>query len=418
MKKSISAILVAALMLFAFTACEQQMPNLYGYVVSDASIRQVGDFVTGQTFDPTKFAVDVVYENGEKDTIEGTNIVTSANKTAYNGDKIQAVFMSDKGATFTKYATLVAYNIDSLTITGPENIELNDVVTNELFTVVANYRTADGSAKQLTLGPTDYTIAVNGTSATAGEIGLTFSVKFANGGESPVADASSCVYTLDVVDPDAEEPEMTFVRLDAVVNEETAAHPYVTRALFDPSMITVYAVYTDGTNTESVDVTADAKIELADASKLTGITGLTGDVRFGTGTTATVNVSYTYVKDDVTLELGSDTTTATIPLRADYATQITAKKTVDEAYAAGASVKAGDFTVTVSSWKSGIQTAIANYATSSYVSLPSGTTVTADVSTAPSRDQAGTFPVELSYTQVYEDQDASYTVTCNVNAKV
>ena len=122
MKKYFIGVL-AALMLFAFTACEQ--PTIkYPANVSYITIEQTGDFVAGQTFNASNFAVYAHDTNGEATVVSGANV------TLKNGDASTEL---EAGKPYTAHATLkvagdagdltadldfTAYAIESYTFTG------------------------------------------------------------------------------------------------------------------------------------------------------------------------------------------------------------------------------------------------------------------------------------------------------------
>ena len=98
MKKSISVILVAALVLFAFTACEQAPIDVNGYVPSALNIKYNGNGVlVGQKLNPADFSGTIVYKNGETAEYTGTyqlaedayavgnNVVTAVIPTSATG---------------------------------------------------------------------------------------------------------------------------------------------------------------------------------------------------------------------------------------------------------------------------------------------------------------------------------------------
>ena len=82
-KKSIFVVALAALMLIAFTACEQApiVMNPNGKIPTNVVITQTGDFVIGQQFDSSKFAVSFAYENTDALLpVNDANIVGSSRK--------------------------------------------------------------------------------------------------------------------------------------------------------------------------------------------------------------------------------------------------------------------------------------------------------------------------------------------------
>ena len=124
MKKSISAILVAALMLFAFTACEQQ-PLIPSVTQVRAITGITGpDYLLGQTFDASDFTVEVEYTDGSKASLNGSGIVRLADEfPAVEGpyDVIATIGSSSAGsysnaATATATGTFNVYAVSSIAI--------------------------------------------------------------------------------------------------------------------------------------------------------------------------------------------------------------------------------------------------------------------------------------------------------------
>ena len=102
-KKSIFVVALAALMLIAFTACEQQ-PNVWnpnGKTPTMATITQTGSFVYGQLFDASKFSVEVTYEDGSVSTISGSGIVTLDSETSWvkDGDTVSVALGTNGSVT-------------------------------------------------------------------------------------------------------------------------------------------------------------------------------------------------------------------------------------------------------------------------------------------------------------------------------
>ena len=119
MKKVFIGVL-AALMLFAFTACEQQMPTYRE--VSYITISQTGDFVTGQAFDASKFQVNVYGTDGNVTTLEGNGLVTPVMATDDPTEWTYEV----KATVATKEAkyTVTPYTIEGYQVNGLPSLEV------------------------------------------------------------------------------------------------------------------------------------------------------------------------------------------------------------------------------------------------------------------------------------------------------
>ena len=119
MKKYFIGVL-AALMLFAFTACEQ--PTIkYPANVSYITIEQTGDFIEGQTFKASNFAVYAHDTNGDSTVVSGANVkLSTEDVTELEAGKTYTAHADLKIADGTLSADLdfTAYAIESYTFTG------------------------------------------------------------------------------------------------------------------------------------------------------------------------------------------------------------------------------------------------------------------------------------------------------------
>ena len=357
-KKSIFVVALAALMLIAFTACEQQ-PNVWnpnGKTPTMATITQTGSFVYGQQFDASKFAVEVTYEDGSVSTISGSGIVTLDGGSSWvkDGDKVNVELGANGAIKGT--ASVYVSKIDSVTVEGPTEIQLTEdetttEVTADDYTVSIGYRDQSGAAQTLVLNPAEYTLAISGNSATFGDLSagtytVTASVTMATG--TVVGDAKDSETLVVKAYTPATEWDGKAIMVE--VAPETATNQYIANGLFDPSVITVYQSVAG----EKGDKITD-NLTIALASPLSGTTN-----RFAsTAGAQTVNITYTSV-DPVTKVITETKTTASITTRADYVTEIAAEYTnrpsADQpltALAAGASIEKSYFSVTATKWKSG-----------------------------------------------------------------
>ena len=115
MKKVFIGVL-AALMLFAFTACEQQMPTYKE--VSYIEVEQTGDFVIGQVFDASKFTVTANFTDGSSSVVKGATVALADGESWANGAEVEATFKAN-GQDFTNSTTAkISSDITSISITG------------------------------------------------------------------------------------------------------------------------------------------------------------------------------------------------------------------------------------------------------------------------------------------------------------
>ena len=171
MKKSISAILVAALMLFAFTACEQQMPTYKvptGLTISTTKTA----YLVGETLDASAFSGVVRYSDGSSDTLSGADLSLSFSaenkdgKIAANANKVTATYgaanASGKANSVSASTTVYGYYITSMTLGNlPETVaqsvsggDEDQPISTEgvTATVVYNGQTRELAAGEFTIG--------------------------------------------------------------------------------------------------------------------------------------------------------------------------------------------------------------------------------------------------------------------------
>ena len=443
---------IAALMLFAFTACEQSVPDLNGQVPTNAIITQTGVFVDGQAFDPTQFSVELTYKNGYTQTVSGSNMVTLDSGKAYvePGDTVSVnvttVGGQQNGQQVIGSATLVVKSIDSVTVTAPASLEegadIESTAVKSLFTVTANY---EGGT--LTVKPSEFvlfnldTTTADTDSTKPANNSVQVGIKLAKDATFKNSDKFSVV----IADPDAEPVEEVNKwtgRIGYAITPASSSVSYIQRGEFDAdSMVTLYKqidVYGDSSEFKYEEIVpgANESLEITLAAPLAGTPK--GDVRFAESATATVNFTYTYVKDEATGALetltqaspsvlvgaisfedeengaivGSSSTTAiTISgIIADYATSLSAAwkgkgGVTGTAYDVNNNFAVGDFAVTVT-WKSGCTLTKA------------APTFTVEPATAPSLETANAnYQVTLDFgNKTYVDQAVETTTYVSVNA--
>ena len=156
MKKSISAILVAALMLFAFTACQQEPIDVNGYVPAALSISYNGNGVLGgQPFDPADFSGTITYKNGQTAPYTGTFKLENDAKTYSLGNNtVTAAIVSVSGSTadgVSATCNVVGYEPTSITLENlPETaVSKSGSVTLDLSDVTAIVSYGDGETVTL-----------------------------------------------------------------------------------------------------------------------------------------------------------------------------------------------------------------------------------------------------------------------------
>ena len=168
MKKSILTIALAAMMLVAFTACEQQVPNVLPDDVNYITIVQTEDAVEGKAFDPSLFNVMVYSSNPNVApvTVSGKGYVSLSDTSATTfaaGQKVNATYA---GKTASPLAVSVAEVLDVKVEGFPESVVQNAAML-KTSTLTASVTLSNGT--ELELGADDYTIWYDVSAAVTGE---------------------------------------------------------------------------------------------------------------------------------------------------------------------------------------------------------------------------------------------------------
>ncbi len=131
MKKTILTIMVAAMMLVAFTACEQaQMPTYRN--VDYITIKQVADFVEGQPFDAANFQVIAHNTDNTETVIDGQGLVTidtASGKSWENGDVVATLGTEKKLTAGYQVAFKKVTSVEFSGITSVTAAEGADITT-------------------------------------------------------------------------------------------------------------------------------------------------------------------------------------------------------------------------------------------------------------------------------------------------
>ena len=171
MKKSISVILVAALMLFAFTACEQQMPT-YKTPVGMTLEASKTEYLENEAFDPSTLSAVVTFSDNSTTTLTGSEISYTFENV--NGSSNQTLVQASYGigTNAVEASTLITeYNIETVDLGNlPETVSLNAdkkaVADVSGVTVTVTY---DNGQKERVLTSADYKLAIQTNSAVSGE---------------------------------------------------------------------------------------------------------------------------------------------------------------------------------------------------------------------------------------------------------
>ena len=166
-KKSILLTCIVAIMALAmFVGCDNA-PTIPSFIVG-GNISQTGDFLTGQTFDPTKFSVTVRYDNGRILPAEDVSVVlkeTTTKGTVEAGDKVEVYLGKNyESQDITAEAGIRVYDINSITVEGPESYVGKETPTNSELKVTANYLDNTGAEKTMVLRSTEFVVKAGGYS--------------------------------------------------------------------------------------------------------------------------------------------------------------------------------------------------------------------------------------------------------------
>lgn len=470
----VKAALIALVAIVMFVGCE---PSVVGPTkfVSSADIVQNGVFLEGQDYDASKFSVVVKYTDNTSETLNGVNVYRNSSPAVtggvQNGEKIAAVAgVNLQGETVIAEGALVAYSVDSLTVTAPESVTSTDrsnvVADTSAFTAVANYRDSQGAAQTLALvNGADFTVkfgkpSYENNEATTGTATYTVELKFGSYKDLPGSTGKVSVTRSATAAEDYSTYEWTGKVVYAQVPASSSVK-YFNNGVFDgEKMVEVYKVYTPAAETTSYAKYYLEKVE--DGLKYTLTSPLTGDGnenRFAaTGTEAAFTMTYTYVadedaayglkttKDNTEIVIGSidgveenadgklvstnegtswyDTAAsgamAITDIKADYITSIKAESLMDRPYLVGWQAADNQFKVTAT-YASGIEAVLADtdYAVDN-TALTAGQTsvkIKLEGTALTTAEKYGTAPETTGAVQVQaEDYPTSITATWKTSA--
>ena len=326
MKKVFIGVL-AALMLFAFTACEPSSLeyNTVGKDVSMVFVNQVKDILPDDTPEASDFEVVIYFTNGDApETFAGKNLVTVTEDTGVY--TATATINSKTGSCVAEIAQPTAFV--SLTPVAELTIKQGEsTLDSEPNAVIAyTYTSIDGTEKtaeyKMTGSSVGYTIDPNFTAAEA-EIDDVVAVTVKMGDETVELEAT-------VVS--AADPKTTITKVEASFKEGTGI---LVGEKFDATAkanVEFTATYADG-HTGAVTPSAwDATQYVLENTEIKG--------------TMTFALKVTIDEEDY------DSSITVTPVQ-DYATSWTVTLNKGVTYPENSTVEVSDFTFTVASWASG-----------------------------------------------------------------
>ena len=333
MKKSISVILVAALMLFAFTACEQQVPNFLTKTPSVVVIEQVGDVFATSEATPSDFNVIVTFEDGTETTYPGLNLVD------ITADKVTAKVGSVTGEGYVALSKVTG--VESLT--PDEDLEIEqgtDSVATVPTTVVVTYTNHNGEDKtyEKQYSTLKYTISDSTFDKDEAQVGDKVDVKVS---VSP-SDGITKEFTLEatvVPKTSTTYVDSLFDHLEVVYTYKDstgAAYTGSTHWVGDKVSVAINAV--DSNGNKDTALVAGTDYYWKDDKKPANLT----DIAISLTSKATYTVIDAKGRDEVTVEIVNGT---------DYVTDVAVAPKANEKFTIGqqASLDQFDFTVTLAS---------------------------------------------------------------------
>ena len=332
-------VLTVALVALTFVRCNDQV--VFPKSVVSAEIVQDGDLLNGQTFDTSKFTVNVVYSDGSREPLKG--IVQGVTKIS-NGMTVSANAGRDiHGEDYYVTGVVRAYDAIDLVVKGPETVDTTDEdsVTVDPYTLTVEARYAvKGEIKTLKLAPkADFTVG------TASFVDPSVSLSADNATTAATATVTA-VFDEDVkgvyeftanYTGNYSEPVASTYEWNKTIAFSVAEGTYFQNSAFDPSIVSVYKVL-EGKDETGTTVTGAYRFEKITEDDGLSVTLSDSSTTFPAADDATVTVEYTYVENGkyatatlagkltatgsdesgVIGTLDTDTTTITITLEADY----------------------------------------------------------------------------------------------------
>ncbi len=267
-RKIASIALVVLSALLVFVGCEQTPMFEMPQSIKSGVITQDGEFLEGQAFDPSKFTVEVVYDNGKTDSFPGASIVTwtpsAEGQIGVNsGDALSAkVGLNSENGSYTAEGVIYAAKIDTITVVPAttsyvvDNWSDLDIPSTDVA-VTATFTGRDGEVATVVLKPSEYKVEVVDPSTLNTPSALNPSVNAVAQVTTKVGGKVEATYaiegTFEAADIDFAFNSISDIKVaddvDLIAFEDATVN-------FSDFTITV----SDGTNTETL--TADPGLEL------------------------------------------------------------------------------------------------------------------------------------------------------------
>ena len=292
-KKSIFVVALAALMLIAFTACEQQMPTYKN--VSFITVSQLNDVIIGQPFDASNYEVTVHYTDNSTEVFSGNGrVTTEAEDFTQAYDVTAAIGSGTSAVSDTIEVTPVAPTAVAVTATAADYSRIDATVAVDLMqdstVTVKSYTYSAGSVSYTSDSKLDK-IALSAEiskeqRSTVGTYEIPFKATY--DGEAIACESTVSVKVVDTTTVGAPNAMMVFYKVNNGTYSETAPTD-------------VYIGDTVSVELRIVD-TNKKTVAVVDTTKLTLLNGSAAFIPTytitGTAGTAVQDFLYTYTYTD------------------------------------------------------------------------------------------------------------------------
>ena len=172
MKKSILTIVLAAMMLLAFTACNDQVT--YKVPVGMTAEASKTEYLVGETFDPSTVTITVDYSDGSSRTMSGTDVGMASGKfdaAGYVSIPVEYGTTTSAGTSkLTASVSVIAYSVEKATVSSlpaTGTFSGNEVtIDDSAVSVAVSYNNGQGTR---TLAAGEFEVKADITTPAAGK---------------------------------------------------------------------------------------------------------------------------------------------------------------------------------------------------------------------------------------------------------
>ena len=301
MKKVFIGVL-AALMLVAFTACEQEPIDMNGYVPSALSIQYNGTgALVGDKLDPADFSGVVTYKNGKTAPYTGTYSFADSTTEAYeNGlNVVSASIVSEVGASSANVAAATCYvpaYIPEEIIVDVTNAATEVEVSSKLVPVTGLAVTAKYNGGQEMTLDASYIKATATTNSADEDVKVTVAIADAYAGVwTTTKVTTSADWKIDVVEAAVDHDDITSIT--KVELADSTAKVFFGDNVLDKSLYKVTA--SDGSESWTLDESEFTVLIAGGTDNAGNITATTG-VKVYIQSTASAKISKEHTFSTIT----------------------------------------------------------------------------------------------------------------------